>query len=101
LYLSTLVTTAIAVPVSWLLFDASTAFSLFVGSLCGFLYLRLLARSVSRLGGSSRSLERFQLLVPVVLVLACSRIPQLELLPSLVGFLVYKPALLIQALPDR
>jgi ATP synthase protein I len=37
------------------------------------------------------------LLVPVVLVLGCSRIPQLEILPALIGFLLYKPALLLQA----
>ena len=36
-----------------------------------------------------------------MLVLASARIPQLELVPALVGFLLYKPALLIQALLDR
>jgi ATP synthase protein I len=42
-----------------------------------------------------------QLLVPVVLVLASARIPQLQLVPALVGFLLYKPALLVQAALDR
>jgi ATP synthase protein I len=101
LFLATLAATALAFPASWLLFDSATACSLLVGALSGLLYLRLLARSVSRLGGQRRSLGRFQLMVPVVLVLACSRFPALDLLPALVGFLLYKPALLLQAFPER
>jgi len=39
-----------------------------------------------------------QLLVPVVLVLAAARLPVLDIVPALIGFLLYKPAILIQAL---
>lgn len=101
LLLATLAATAVAVPSSWLLFDLPTAFSLLIGALAGLLYLVLLARSVSRLGGDRRSIGKIQLLVPVVLVLASARIPQLSLLPALIGFLLYKPALLIQAYLDH
>lgn len=101
LLLSTVIAGAAAVPLCWLLFDAPTALSLLVGSLAGLLYLLLLARSVARLGGDRRSVGKIQLLVPVVLVLASSRLPQLELVPALVGFLLYKPALLVQAYLDR
>ena len=97
---ATLVATSVAVPLSLLLFDPTTAASLLVGALCGLLYLRLLARSVSRLGVASKSLGKVQLLVPVVLVLAASRIPALQMLPALIGFLLYKPALIVQALLD-
>jgi len=91
---------AAAVPVSALLFDVSTALSLLLGGAAGLLYLRLLARSVSRLGGDRRSVGKVQLLVPVALVLAAARIPALQLLPALLGFLLYKPALIVQALLD-
>ncbi len=101
LLVSTLLASSAAVPISWLLFDRSTAFSLLVGAVGGLLYLLLLARSVARLGGERRSVSKVQLLVPVVLVLASSRLPQLELVPALVGFLLYKPALLIQAYLDH
>ncbi|WP_255347530.1 hypothetical protein [Synechococcus sp. GFB01] len=40
------------------------------------------------------------MLVPVVLVLACSRLPQLSTLPALLGFLIYKPAVILQAVFD-
>lgn len=98
---STLLASSAAVPLCWLLFDRPAALSLLVGAVAGLLYLVLLARSVARLGGERRSISKVQLLVPVVLVLASSRIPQLELVPALLGFLLYKPALLIQAFLDR
>ena len=68
--------------------------------MAGLLYLWLLSRSVTRLGENSRRLSRTQLLVPVVLVLVASRLPQLSILPALLGFLLYKPALILQAVFD-
>lgn len=101
LLVSTLLASLAAVPVCWLLFDLPAALSLLVGAIAGLLYLVLLARSVARLGGDKRSVSKIQLLVPVVLVLASARLPSLELVPALVGFLLYKPALLVQAVLDR
>ncbi|MFN7898168.1 MAG: ATP synthase subunit I [Synechococcaceae cyanobacterium] len=100
LLVATLLASALVVPLSLWLFDRATAASVLVGALAGLLYLRLLARSVSRLGVASKSLGKVQLLVPVALVLAASRIPALQLLPALIGFLLYKPALIVQALLD-
>ncbi|WP_255145464.1 ATP synthase subunit I [Synechococcus sp. ATX 2A4] len=99
--LATLILSAFAVVLAAFLFDRSTALSLAVGALAGMLYMRLLARSVARIGGDKRSVGKSQLLVPIVLVLAASRLPFLEIVPSLVGFLLYKPALILQALTDR
>jgi len=101
LLISTALAVAAAVPLCGLLWDGATAASLLLGGAAGLLYLRLLARSVSRLGGDRRSVGKLQLLVPVVLVLAAARIPSLQLLPALLGFLLYKPALIAQALLDR
>ena len=100
LIMATLMATALAVPLCWVFFDRATAASLLVGAVAGLLYLSLLARSVSRLGAESRSVSKVQLLVPVVLVLAAARIPALQMLPALVGFLLYKPALIVQAVFD-
>lgn len=96
----TLCLAAGAVLITVLVFDRSTAFSLSIGAVGALLYLRLLARSVSRLGENSRSVGKVQLLVPIVLVLAASRLPQLSILPVFLGFLLYKPAVIIQALTD-
>jgi len=72
--------------------------SLFIGALSGIFYFRLLARGIGRVGTSSKIVGKVQLLVPVLLVLASSRFPQLDLIPALLGFLLYKPALIIQFL---
>lgn len=101
LILATLILSAVAVGITELRFGLATAGSLLVGALAGVLYLRLLARSVERLGSGSKSVSKFQLLVPVVLVLAAARLPQLQMLPALIGFLLYKPAILLQAALDR
>jgi ATP synthase protein I len=100
LLLATLIVSAIAVLITALAFDLHIAGSLLVGALAGLLYLRLLARSVGKLGNGAKKVGKTQLLVPVVLVLASARLPQLELLPALLGFLLYKPALILQVLLD-
>jgi len=100
LLLATLLLSAAAVVVTALVGSLATAFSLLVGALAGLLYLWLLSRSVTRLGENSRRLSRAQLLVPVALVLVSTRVPQLSTLPALLGFLLYKPAVILQAVFD-
>lgn len=100
LILVTLLVSAVAALITSLRFDLATAGSLLVGAMAGLLYLRLLARSVERVGNGSKSVGKFQLLVPVVLVLAAARLPELQLLPALIGFLLYKPAILLNAVFD-
>ncbi len=97
LLLATLLVTIVVSGICWPLFGAQAARSLFLGGTCGLLYLRLLARSVGRIGPDSRSLGRFQILVPALLVVAATRVPAIEILPALAGFVLYKPALLLQA----
>ncbi len=72
--------------------------SIFIGALSGIFYFRLLARGIGRLGTSSKIVGKVQLLVPVLLVVVSSRFSQLDLIPALLGFLLYKPALIIQFL---
>ena len=79
-------------------FGIQASASLLIGALSGIFYFRLLARGIGRLGTSSKIVGKVQLLVPVLLVLVSSRFPQLDLIPALLGFLLYKPALIIQFL---
>jgi len=100
LLLATLLLSAVAVVVTALVGSLTTAFSLMVGALAGLLYLWLLSCSVTRLGENSRRMSKAQLLVPVALVLVSSKVPQLSTLPALLGFLLYKPAVILQAVFD-
>ena len=94
----TFLLTFFAVGIAGFFFGIQASASLFVGSLSGIFYFRLLARGIGRLGTSSKIVGKVQLLVPVILVLVSSRFPQLDLIPALLGFLLYKPALIIQFL---
>ena len=94
----TLLLTVFAVLIFAVFLDFSSALSLFIGALAGILYLRLLARGIGKLGKSSMSVSKVQLLVPVLLFFSASKFPQLELLPAFLGFLLYKPSLIIQFL---
>jgi len=94
----TFLLTIFSVGIAWFFFGIHVTASIFIGALSGIFYFRLLARGVGRLGTSSKIVGKVQLLVPVLLVLASSRFPQLDLIPALLGFLLYKPALIIQFL---
>ena len=98
LQLFTLVLAVPVVVVTAVLWGLGPSLSLALGAACALLYLRLLGRSVASLGPDSRGIGKIQLLVPIVLVLGASRLPQLQLLPALLGFLLYKPAVILQAL---
>ena len=90
--------TIFSVGIAGFFFGIQAGASLLVGALSGIFYFRLLARGVGRLGTSSKIVGKVQLLVPVLLVLGSSRFPQFDLIPALLGFLLYKPALIIQFL---
>ena len=98
--LMSLVLAAIAVLITAVWFSGTTVLSVAVGCIAGLLYLLLLSRAVEKLGTQSRSLGKAQLLVPVVLVLLSTRWPLLELLPALIGFLIYKPAVILSTALD-
>ena len=93
-----LVVIAFAAVVSILFVDLNAAISLLLGACSGIIYLRLLAKNIGSLGKSSSSVGKVQLIVPAALVLVVAKVPDLHLLPSLVGFLLYKPSLIIQFL---
>ena len=94
----TFLLTVFSVGIAGFFLGIQVSASILFGALSGIFYFRLLARGVGRLGTSSKIVGKVQLLVPVLLVLVSSRFPQLDLIPALLGFLLYKPALIIQFL---
>jgi len=98
MFLLTLVISALAVLFTAIFCGLDVSLSVLVGALSGLFYLRLLARSVGNLGKTTSGVSKVQLVVPVVLFLVVSKLPQLQLLPSLLGFFLYKPSLIMQFL---
>jgi len=98
IYLASAIVSALVVAITALIFGLDASLSILVGAISGILYLRLLARSIGKLGNGSKMVGKIQLIVPVLLVVTVSRLPQLDLLPALLGFLLYKPSLILQGL---
>ena len=93
LLLSTLLLTGIIVFPVWYFFSLNTAFNYLVGALVGLVYLKMLARDVERLGQQRLGAKGMGLFV--ILILVASKWQQLHILPVFLGFLTYKPAIII------
>ena len=89
----TLIISIFASIASCLLVNYSFGLSLFIGSVTGIFYLRLLAKSIGNLGKSSSGVSKLQLLLPVCLFIFASTNELIEILPAIIGFFLYKPSL--------
>ena len=69
-------------------------FSIFIGAIAGIYYLRLLAKSIGKLGKESSGVSKLQLLVPVCLFIFASKLGSLDIFPAMIGFFIYKPSLI-------
>ncbi len=69
-------------------------FSIFIGAISGIFYLRLLAKSIGKLGKESSGVSKLQLLVPVCLFIFASKLGYLDIFPAMIGFFIYKPSLI-------
>ncbi|MEW5297050.1 MAG: hypothetical protein WDW38_007187 [Sanguina aurantia] len=96
---------------TYLAYSKDICISYLIGAIGGYLYLRLLGRSVDAIGGSGVAAglgslaSQQRLLIPVVLVLLYNRYNtlyaddlgvRLQLLPELVGFFTYKFAVVFR-----
>ena len=93
LFCLTLFLSIVITIVSCIFINLSFGLSVFIGSIIGILYLRLLAKSIGNLGKTSSGISKVQLLLPVCLFIFASRNEFIEILPSLIGFFLYKPVM--------
>lgn len=93
LLLTTLTLTGIFFFPVWYFFSLNTAFNYLVGAAVGLAYLRMLAKDVERLGQQRLGAKGLGLFV--ILILVASKWQQLHILPVFLGFLTYKPAIII------
>jgi len=93
LFCLTLFFSIVITIVSCIFISFSFGLSIFIGSIIGILYLRLLAKSIGNLGKTSSGISKVQLLLPVCLFIFASRNELIEILPSIIGFFLYKPAM--------
>lgn len=93
LLLTTLILMGIFFFPVWYFFSLNTAFNYLLGAVVGLVYLRMLAKDVERLG--QQRLGAKGLGIFVILILVASKWQQLHILPVFLGFLTYKPAIII------
>ena len=93
LFCLTLILSIVITIVSCIFINFSFGLSVFIGSIIGILYLRLLAKSIGNLGKTSSGISKVQLLLPVCLFIFASRNELIEILPSIIGFFLFKPAM--------
>ena len=93
LFCLTLILSIVITIVSCIFINFSFGLSVFIGSIIGILYLRLLAKSIGNLGKTSSGISKVQLLLPVCLFIFASRNEMIEILPSIIGFFLFKPAM--------
>jgi ATP synthase protein I len=93
LLLTTLILMGIIYFPVWYFFSLNTAFNYLLGAAVGLVYLRMLAKDVERLG--QQRLGAKGLGIFIILILVASKWQQLHILPVFLGFLTYKPAIII------
>ena len=90
----TLIVSILIASISGIFLGFTFGFSILIGAFAGIFYLRLLAKSVGKLGKESTGVSKLQLLVPVCLFIFASKLGSLDIFPAMIGFFIYKPSLI-------
>ena len=90
----TFIVSVLVASITGIFLGFTFGFSIFIGSIAGIFYLRLLAKSVGKLGKESTGVSKLQLIVPVCLFIFASKLGSLDIFPAMIGFFIYKPSLI-------
>ena len=89
----TFIIASLVAIITGILIGYTFGFSVLIGAIAGIFYLRLLAKSIGKIGKESNRFSQLQLLVPVCLFIFASKLGSLDVLPAMIGFFIYKPSL--------
>ena len=90
----TFILSILLASITGIFLGSTFGFSIFIGAIAGIFYLRLLAKSIGKLGKESSGVSKLQLLVPVCLFIFASKLGYLDIFPAMIGFFIYKPSLI-------
>ena len=90
----TLIVSILIASITGIFLGFTFGFSVFIGAVAGIFYLRLLAKSIGKIGKESNKVSQLQLLVPVCLFIFASKLGSLDIFPAMIGFFIYKPSLI-------
>ena len=89
----TFIVATLVASITGIIIGYTFGFSVFIGAIAGIFYLRLLAKSIGKIGKESNGVSQLQLLVPVCLFIFASKLGSLDIFPAMIGFFIYKPSL--------
>ena len=95
IFVITFIVSILVASITGIFLGFTFGFSIFTGAIAGIFYLRLLAKSVGKLGKESSDVSKLQLLVPVCLFIFASKLGSLDIFPAMIGFFIYKPSLIL------
>ena len=90
----TFIAAILVASITGIIIGYTFGFSVFIGAIAGIFYLRLLAKSIGKIGKETNGVSQLQLLVPVCLFLFASKLGSLDIFPAMIGFFIYKPSLI-------
>ena len=90
----TFIVATLVASITGIIIGYTFGFSVFIGAIAGIFYLRLLAKSIGKIGKESNGVSQLQLLVPICLFLFASKLGSLDIFPAMIGFFIYKPSLI-------
>ena len=90
----TFIVSVLVASITGIFIGFTFGFSILIGAIAGIFYLRLLAKSVGKLGKESTGVSKLQLLVPVCLFIFACKLGSLDIFPAMIGFFIYKPSLI-------
>ncbi len=85
---------AIVFPCVWWAYSPNTALNYLLGASTGVVYLRMLARSVGKIGRQAPKSSSGRLAILIGVLVVATQWEQLSVLPVFLGFLTYKAALI-------
>ena len=94
IFVITFIVATLLASLTGIIFGYTFGFSVFIGAIAGIFYLRLLAKSIGKIGKDSIKVSQLQLLVPVCLFIFASKLGSLDIFPAMIGFFIYKPSLI-------
>jgi ATP synthase protein I len=100
LLLTTLVVAGVIFVGVWWVFRLNIALNYLLGACVGVVYLRMLAKSVDRLGDQNEKLGYSRLALFLGLIIVAIFWEQLKILPVFIGFITYKLAILVYTLQE-
>ena len=95
---TTIALSAVIFTSVWLAYSLHIALNYLIGACVGVVYLRMLSRNVANLGTGSAGISGGRLALVALLILVASQWNQLEIMPTFLGFLTYKAALIAYTL---